>query len=225
MRSLVTIQEILDLEPIPGADFIELATVMGWKAIVKKGEYQVGDRCVYFEVDSFLPVEERFEFLRKGSYRNNEFMGPGFRIRTQKLRGCISQGLIMPLDVDEQLEGLEIGTDVTELLGVRKWELPEIEFGHSKDNGDFSLGPKPYGIPTTDELRVQSYGYLRTELIGKPYYITTKMDGTSMTVYHKDGEVGVCSRKLNLIDTGDSPYWSCARRYGLPDSLKELGRN
>ena len=222
MRKLATIQEILSFEEIPGADFIELARVMGWCAIVKKGEYKVGDKCVYFEVDSFLPMEEKYEFLAKSSYRKNEFMqAEGYRIRTQRLRGCLSQGLIMPLSIDSRLADLEVGTDVTELLGVKKWEMPEIMGG-----GGVAVGDKPYGIPTTDELRVQSYGYLREALIGKPYYITTKMDGTSMTVYNKDGDFGVCGRKENYKKTVDNKYWYVAELYDrLPERLAELGLN
>lgn len=221
MRSLVTIQRINALYPIPNADFIELAEVMNWRAVVKKGEFSVGDKCVYFEVDSFLPIEDRYEFLRNSSYRNNEFMGEGFRIRTQTLRGCLSQGVILPITIDSSFENLEVGTDVTEILGVRKWELPEVEC-----NGDMVIiGDKPYGIPTSDELRVQSYGFLREELLGKPYYITTKMDGTSMVVYNKDGDFGVCSRTNNLKQMVGNYYWSCAARYGLPQKLVDNNMN
>ena len=164
MRKLASIQEIISFEAIPEADRIELARVMGWSAVVKKDEFTVGDKVVYFEVDSYLPMEEKYEFLAKSSYRKNEYLGEGYRIKTQRLRGCLSQGLIMPLSIDSRLENLEVGTDVTELLGVRKWELPEIQGG-----GGVSIGDKPFGIPTTDELRVQSYDSLRTNLLGKPY--------------------------------------------------------
>lgn len=221
MRKLASIQEIVGFEPIPEADRIELARVMGWSAIVQKGEYKVGDKCVFFEVDSFLPMKDCYAFLAKSSYRKNEFMqAEGYRIRTQRLRGCLSQGLIMPLSIDARLEGLEVGTDVTEMLGVKKWEMPEVVGGES-----VSVGGKPYGIPTTDELRVQSYDKLREALIGKPYYITTKMDGTSMTVYNKDGDCGVCSRKENLKRTNTDKYWFCAELYGLPKKLVDAGLN
>lgn len=220
MRKLASIQEIIGFEAIPDADRIELARVMGWSAVVKKDEFNVGDKVVYFEVDSYLPMEEKYEFLAKSSYRKNEYLGEGYRIKTQRLRGCLSQGLIMPLSIDSRLEDLEVGTDVTELLGVRKWELPEIQGG-----GGVSIGDKPFGIPTTDELRVQSYDSLRTNLLGKPYYITTKMDGTSMTVYNKNGENGVCGRNDNFKDTVDNKYWSVAKSYGLPQKLVDMGLN
>ena len=93
MRKLATIQKISEVKPIPGADFIELVVIKGWQCVAKKGEFKPEDSCVYFEVDSYLPIDERFEFLRKTSYRNNEFMGEGFRVKTVKFRGEISQGL------------------------------------------------------------------------------------------------------------------------------------
>ena len=220
MRKLASIQEIIGFEPIPNADKIVLAKVMGWSAVVKKDEFRVGDKCVYFEVDSYLPIEDKYSFLANSSYRNNEYLGEGYRIKTQRLRGCLSQGLIMPITIDSRLENLEVGTDVTELLGVRKWEVPEIQGGSG-----IIIGDKPYSIPTTDEYRVQSYSYLRDALLHKPYYITTKMDGTSMTVYNKDGDVGVCSRENNLKDTIDNHYWNCARQYDLPKKLVDMGLN
>jgi RNA ligase (TIGR02306 family) len=221
MRKLASIQEIMSFDSIPGADRIELARIMGWSAVVKKGEFNVGDKVVYFEVDSYLPMHECYAFLEKSSYRKNAFMETeGYKIRTQRLRGCLSQGLIMPLSIDARLEGLEVGTDVTELLGVRKWEMPEIQGG-----GGVSLGSKPHGIPTTDELRVQSYDRFRSDLLGKPYYITTKMDGTSMTVYNKDGDFGVCGRNENYKDTVDNSYWKCAKSYGLPEKLVQHNLN
>ena len=76
------------------------------------------DLCVYFEIDSFLPVKEEFEFLRKTSYRNNDFMGEGFKIKTMKFKGQISQGLVIP--VPEELKDKEVGTDVTDYFGVKE---------------------------------------------------------------------------------------------------------
>lgn len=220
MRKLASIQEIIGFEAIPDADRIVLAKVMGWSAVVKKDEFKVGDKCVYFEVDSYLPMEDKYSFLAGSSYRNNEYIGEGYRIKTQRLRGCLSQGLIMPITIDARLSNLEVGTDVTELLGVRKWEVPEVQGGVG-----IIIGDKPYSIPTTDELRVQSYGCLREALLHKPYYISTKMDGTSMTVYNKNGDVGVCSRENNLKETIDNAYWNCAKQYDLPKKLVELGLN
>ena len=100
-RKLASIRKISDIQPIEGADLIELAIVDGWKVVVgKEVGHKVGDFVIYCEVDSFLPIREEFEFLRKSSYRKM-IDQEGFRLRTIKLRGCVSQGLIIPLSILE----------------------------------------------------------------------------------------------------------------------------
>ena len=133
-RALATIQRISKIEPIEGADAIECATILGWHLVVKKLEFGVGDLCVFCEVDSLLPEKPEFEFLRKNCFIDREDMR-GFRIRTVKLRSQISQGICFPLSIlDNADRGVEIhatgiksfvwkeGDDVTELLGIKKWE-------------------------------------------------------------------------------------------------------
>lgn len=94
-RKLVTVRTINDLNPIEGADAIEVATVDGWKIVVKKGEFKVGDLCVYFEIDSFLPDgNPAWQFLVDRSSRIFEG-AKGHKLRTIKLRGQISQGLVL----------------------------------------------------------------------------------------------------------------------------------
>ena len=94
MRKLASIQKIWDITPIEGADRIELAHVEGWQSVVNKGTFKPMDNCVYFEIDSFLPFRPVFEFLRHSSYKKNDIMGEGFKLRTIKIRGEISQGLV-----------------------------------------------------------------------------------------------------------------------------------
>lgn len=151
MRKLASIQKIWDVMPIEGADRIELVRVLGWQCVAKKDEFKKGDLCVYYEVDSFLPIKPEYEFLRSSSYKNTDIVGEGFRLRTQKFRGQISQGLCLPLRV---LDGtgwtnFEIGTDVTDILGVRKWEIEE-----RATTGGTVIGTLPRDIPHTDETRV-----------------------------------------------------------------------
>lgn len=221
MRKLVTIQNVVNVSNIPDADRIEMIQILGWQCVSKKGEFKVGDRCVYFEVDAFLPVNDnRYEFLRASSYRNNEIMGEGFRIKTQKFRGQISQGLALPLSSFPELEGIENDVDVSDILGVVKWDMPEME----SDVGTVA-GDKPYGIPTTDETRVQSIDELRKQLLGKKYYISTKMDGTSCTAYFINGEFGVCTRNNLLKDDGKSSMYAYMYRIGLAEKLRKYGKN
>lgn len=88
-RSLAHVEIITALSSIEGADFLELAQVLGWQCVVKKGEFQVGDKIIFCEIDSVLPELPEYEFLRKYN----------FRIKTQKLRGVISQGLVLPINI------------------------------------------------------------------------------------------------------------------------------
>jgi len=220
MRSLVTIQRVKSISAIPDSDFLELAHIMGWQCVVKKGEFRAGDLGVYYEVDSFLPVEERYEFLRNSSYRDNSDNGQGFRIRTVKMRGQLSQGLFLPLEKFPELAGNNEGDDVTEKLNVKKWYIPETSAA-----GGAIIGDKPGGIPTSDEIRLQSALELLDQLTGKPYYITTKMDGTSGTVYYIDGKTGCCSRNKEIKDEADALYWTPVYSYGLKEKLAQYGKN
>jgi RNA ligase (TIGR02306 family) len=105
-RKLATIRKITDITPIEGADKIELATVGGWKVVVAKDAgHKVGDLVVYCEIDSFLPIRDEFEFLRKSSYKKMSDGTEGFRLKTSKLRGQISNGLILPLSTLEKVTG------------------------------------------------------------------------------------------------------------------------
>ena len=220
MRALVTIQKVKAISPIPDSDFLETAHVMGWQCVVKKGEFQAGDTGVYFEVDSFIPVEPRYEFLRNSSYRENVDNGNGFRIRTAKMRGQLSQGLFLQLALFPELEGCKEGDDVTEKLNVKKWYIPE-----TANAGGTIVGERPYGIPASDEIRIQSATELLEQLHGKPYYITTKMDGTSGIVYFIDGKIGCCSRNKEIKDEENSLYWMPVYKYGLKEKLAKYGKN
>lgn len=119
-RKLAHIEKIEALTPIEGADKIETATVLGWSCVVKKEEFKVGQLVVYVEVDSVMSDKPEYEFLRDRK----------FRVRTIKLRGQVSMGLVLPLDVlpDKSLKQIDgyanIGKDVTELLGITKYLSP-----------------------------------------------------------------------------------------------------
>ena len=131
MRKLASIQTVNAVEPIVNADAIEKIRVLGWWVVVKKGEHQPGDKLVYCEIDSLLPERPEFEFLRSSSFKSaqtdasgNEVLPPGFRIKTIRLRGQVSQGICFPLSILPPGAPIEEGADVTEMLGVLKWEPP-----------------------------------------------------------------------------------------------------
>lgn len=219
MGKLATIQIIHRITPIAGADSIELVHVLGWQCVTKKGEFAINEMCVYFEVDAFLPIDDRFEFLRKSSYRKSECVGEGFRIKSMRMRGRLSQGLAMPVELFPEVVGAGVGEDVTKLLGVRKWEVPEM----STTAGTI-IGSMPYSIPKTDETRVQSLDILRRKMLGRPYYISTKMDGTSCSFYVKEGVVGCCGRNNEYGDDGKCSFWNWAHEHRLPEKMIALSK-
>ncbi len=203
--TFATIKNIANLEPIDGADNICAATVEGWTIVVKKGDFTIGDRCVYIEIDTVVPDKPEFEFLRARH----------FRIKTIRLKGCLSQGLVLPLSILPPGEYL-LEQDVTELVGVTKYERPVSTALSGLAKGNF-----PSFIPKTDEPLLQSHKKLLEELNGLPYYITTKLDGTSVTFYFNDEIFGVCSRNLDLLP-GESVYWRMAKDYGIEEILRSI---
>jgi RNA ligase (TIGR02306 family) len=136
------------------------------------------------------------------------------------MRGELSQGLMLPLSFFPELESFCEGDDVTEKLGVKKWYVPEFT-----GVGGTVMGGRPYGIPASDEIRIQSALELLDELRGKPYYITTKMDGTSCIVYYIDGKIGCCSRNKEIKDEEAALYWAPVYKYGLKEKLLQYGKN
>ena len=215
-RKLASIQYVHNITPIEGAEKIECVHVLGWQCVANKGQFSIGDKCIYMEVDSFLPVCERFEFLRASSFKENEIMGAGFRLKTMKFRGQISQGLVQPLEILPEGK-YEIGDDVTELLGIRKWEIEE-----RVSNDGTVIAEFPSEISKTDELRVQSYPELIEEFKSvKGYYISTKMDGCSVTMYKSGDHFGVCGRNYEYADDDKCDMWKYAHEHRIEERLKE----
>lgn len=225
-RKLATIREIDALTPIDGADAIECATVGGWKVVVKKGEFSVGDVAVYFEIDSWIPTEMA-PFLSKGK-EPREYEGiKGERLRTIKLRGQLSQGLLIPYTnfpaVVNAFHQTRLATDedfdVTEILGIKKWEKPMNAQLAGVCRGNF-----PTLIPKTDQERVQN---LRKEIwaafeADQKFEVTEKLEGSSMTVYQMKGEFGVCSRNMDLKETEGNSFWSTARKDKIQEKMMEV---
>jgi len=228
-RKLATIRRIADISPIEGADKIELVTVDGWKVVVAKDVgHKVGNLVVYCEIDSFLPIKDEFEFLRKSSYKKMVDGTEGFRLKTIKLRGQVSQGLILPINVLPITQfasghNLPEGMDVTEMLGIVKYEPPIPAELAGKVKGMF-----PSFLHKTDEERVQNLTseYEEWKIQSKhQFYVTEKLDGSSATFYHKDGVFGVCSRNLELLETEGNTFWKVARELDLENKMKSTRRN
>lgn len=236
-RKLAHIELIEDIQPIPNADAIVVAQVLGWKCVVKKGEFQIGDKVTYVEVDSILPDQPEFEFLRDRK----------FRIKTIKLRGQVSQGLVLPLSsLPEKHKGsLKVGTDVTEAMGITKYEAQPEENNEteSKPKSAFDKfmrrfwwyrkffvrklsGGFPKWIRKTDEERIQNMPYTLQRYSGYPFEATEKLDGQSATYFiRKKGfgyEFGVCSRNLRKTHPDSSSWWKVAKKYDIENVLKKI---
>jgi RNA ligase (TIGR02306 family) len=206
MRKLASIQTVNAVEPIPNADAIEKIRVLGWWVVSKKGDHKPGDRIVYCEIDSLLPERPEFEFLRASSFKLAQtdatgatVLPSGFRIKTVKLRGQVSQGICFPLSILPPGTPDEEGADVTDQLGVLKWEPPLPVGMGGKVKGGF-----PGFLPKTDETRVQVLEAALQRHRGKTFYVTEKLDGTSFTAFLRQGEFGICSRNLWMDETDES---------------------
>jgi len=223
MRKLASIQTVNAVEPIPNADAIEKIRVLGWWVVVKKGEHKPGDKLVYCEIDSLLPERPEFEFLRASSFKPSQSdaggavtLPAGFRIKTVRLRGQVSQGICFPLSVLPPEAPTDDGADVTDLLGVLKWE-PPLPVGM----GGKVKGPFPGFLPKTDETRVQVLEAVLSRHRGKTFYVTEKLDGTSFTAFLRQGEFGVCSRNLWMDEADESNVLTrVARGLRLEEKLR-----
>jgi RNA ligase (TIGR02306 family) len=225
-RKLAVIKRIDEITPIPDADAIECARVGGWRVVVKKGEYQENQLAVFCEVDSFVPTTLA-PFLTKAGHFPKEYEGiQGERLRTVRLRGQLSQGLLLPIDVllSQPLcatlseEDFIEGGDVTELLGIIKWERPELAGTCSNAKGNF-----PHFLRKTDQERCQNLSREIAERKGESFEVTIKIDGSSITCFHFNGAGGVCSRNIELKEDEGNAFWDIARKEHLLEKI--AGRN
>lgn len=208
---LVYIGKIIDIQPIEGADFIVSATVVcgaggKWKGVISKTIYNVGDRCLVYLPDSLIPERPDMEFMRASNWR----------VKMRRFRGAPSEVLIM--SVPQTIPFNDLGTDVTQYLGVTKYHKPVPPNLQGKMVGEF-----PGFIPKMDEPNYQNaegQEYLE-KLDGKPYYITEKCDGSSTTAFRYKGKFGVCSRNWELERDENNGYWQMAIKYQLESNLPE----
>lgn len=215
-RKLATLRRIAEVHPIANADAIERAVVDGWNVVVKKGEFRPGDQCVYFEIDSMLPVEDaRFGFLAPRGVTKGPDDQPMHRLRTAKLRGVVSQGLALSARDFPELDSREVSEDLTAALGIVKYE-PTLP------GGDM-IGPFPTHLAAkTDAERVQNLTLEWPKLRPLAWTATEKIDGTSMTVAWDNvtRELIVAGRNWRIAE-GDNLYWDAVERYALDTLVKD----
>lgn len=234
-RKMASIQEIDSLSPIENSDFLEIAMMknLGWKVVVKKGEFKPGDKVVYFEIDSAIDVKSLppvLEFLKdKGTKKlftgrtpdTSAFSGEYVRIKTIKLRGQVSQGLIIPTNSPNESVA-PVGTDLTNFFQVEVWDRLVEWYADRSQLGTraqmHSAGDFPSDVPKTDEIRVQT---AYADLVKDPanveaeWEVTEKNDGSSCTLFYRpqlwpDDPMRISSRRFLLKDDGFSDEWFAA---------------
>jgi hypothetical protein len=246
MNRLATIQVINNIVPIPNADKIEAASILGWTVVIRKDEFKIGDKCVYFGLDSILPKTSWTEFLVDKNRPDKPI-----RLKTRKLRGVVSQGLALPLSM-VGIDG-NIDDDVTEKLKVVKYDpqlqeentlttatntskSPVVKYlmGYApfryvyfklntKEKGNF-----PSSVRKTDEENLQNCADIISNNFDKSFYISEKCEGSSISFFmdfkkhwgFKRKVFGVCSRNIWLKTPDNSNYWQSARKYNMEQILK-----
>jgi len=248
MRNLVHIEKIKLIEPINGADNIELVKLLDWQCVAKKGEFKVGDLAVYHEIDSICPDREEYEFLRARK----------FRVKTARMLQVLSQGLVLPLSILPVGKYKE-GEDVTSLCGVthydpdsrlnvakptkkkskfvmfllqfwfiRKFLLPILNF-NKHDKGNW-----PDFIEHTDEENIQAiFSKVKREYGDATFYVTEKIDYQSATFFTrmvtkfvfgfplKHKMFSVCSRTQWKKTDDDSLWWLNAKKFNIENILRD----
>lgn len=214
--SQATIQKIHELTPAENSDNLAIAHVMGWQVVVRKDEFKVNDLCIYVEIDTQMPEKPEYKFLEPRRYR----------VRPAKLRGNISQGLILPLSVLPEGSSVAEGDSVDELIGASHYEKPAAM--DSRPAGAFPT----HIINVTDEPLGQSNMKFLKAIIrnNDEVYITTKMDGSSGTFYKFNEKIGVCSRHLELKTDEECPdsynrWLRVYHRYEMKTKLEQQAKN
>jgi RNA ligase (TIGR02306 family) len=208
---LASIEVIKNIRNHPNADSLDIAEVLGWQVIIKKGIHQEGDTVVFITIDTIVPKCGWSEFLFDKKNPDKPI-----RIKNIKLRGEFSSGLVIPLtEFPLSFESLDVGDDVTELLGIKKYvkEIPANLSGETE--GDF---PSHLISKTDEDNGLNDPEMVKVVLEQDPYItITQKIDGSSITIVVENGEIKqVCSRNLAKKNTENSTFWQCAKKLKIP---------
>lgn len=229
IRKLVSIKTVDGIEPIENADKIEVAVLGGWKSVIQKNTITVGEKVLYFEIDSFLPnTVKQFEFLTNKSSKKliseNGKEVEGHILKTVRLRGKISQGLILKLELFPELSPLledcdnpdKVVVDYFEQLGVFKYEKP------IPVDGDL-VGSYPDFTRKTDSQRVQNLSDKILEKLNDKatWFATEKADGQSTTFWKdEDGKIRVATRNYEVLMKPGSVYQNMISKYKLDEILQ-----
>lgn len=207
---LASIEKIESVKQHPNADRLDIIKVAGYQCIVGRDEYRVDDLVVLIRPDSVLPDEE-WAIPYKKFCKN--------RVKAQKLRGEWSFGIaINPKSVGIIIlhEEYEVGKDVTEFLNISKYEYPNQSLIQELNIRRPNL---PHNLPKTDEQNWQGLHRILNNYLGQTVDITEKIDGQSCTIYYKNGDFGVCSRKNDYKLDANNTFTQHIERYDLYNKI------
>lgn len=209
---LASIEVIKNIKNHSNADSLEIAEILGWQTIVKKGIHKEGDKVVFITIDTIVPRCQWSEFLVDQKNPDKPI-----RLKNIKLRGEYSSGLVIPLsEFPEQFsETVVVGEDLTTLLGIQKYikEIPANLSGETL--GDFPTSI----ISKTDEDNGLNDPTLVEKVLNHESHITItqKLDGSSITLIVENGELTqVCTRNLSKKETENNTFWKAARKLTIP---------
>lgn len=230
-RALVRVVKIDQIKPIAKADRLEIAVIGGWECVVQKGKYSKGDTALYFEIDSAIFLDNPVLSTTDKQYLNiklDNSTGKQFAvIKTVRLRGALSQGLLLPMSVlsNTKINKYKIGDNLTDLLNVKKYVSDEEARLYSSGSTELinktlihkivnllrkniiisNLMPFPDGHKKSSEARIQNYAELYKQLADEKHSmeISVKLNGESITFYTDilTKEIGVAQRNYALRTT------------------------
>lgn len=214
--NIATIETIHSFKTHPNADSLDLAMVRGFQVVVKKDQFKHGQQIVFIWPDTLCKPAEWNKFLDKDN------TGKPIKIKSCKLRGQFSTGLVLPLETLNSYSHQTIGTngeDVSLILGVEKYVKDDgsVNTKNGEAKGSF---PTEY-VSKTDETLAQSEPDIIEEFKNAEVYISLKIDGQSLTFIRYHDDIHVCSRNLSIKDS-DNKFWNTIRKYELIEKTKGM---
>ena len=230
MHDLSVISIIKSIKPIEGKDRIVLANVENYNVIINKEDFKEGDKCIYIFYDSFLPVKPEFEFLRKRCFVDR--FGGGFRIKSMKMGGVISEGLVLPLSIlPKEYQNAKVGTVLDDIIGVRNYEelleeatppsvkrKPKWWMKYKILRRLFGAGvKKEFAYPCTksDEENIEKI-WDKVKDSKELFYRSIKLEGQAFTGIYKKRKLLVFSHN-NYVESGN--WKDVAVKYNMKNTL------
>jgi len=203
----------------PNADSLDIINILGYQCVDRCGSWSENQFAVYIPIDSLVNSDrQEFSFLKRPDKNNI------VRVKTVKLRGVVSQGILV-----EAVVGRAEGEDCSDFYNVEKYEpIESCPNPYSKSLGGDPKGNFPSHLPKTDVERWQNYPTIFHKFKDKVHIATEKVEGSSSTCFLKcyDGETvhfGVCSRNLELKPgEGNNAFWSSAIKFDIEKKLKRI---